>query len=89
MLGTAGKAVRRLKLWALALMLLLCPCSGLSELDAEQAGTADAYFLRLFTRSEAIGGGVIVNRDGETLYAYYYGANDRRGTRPVDGDTVY
>lgn len=89
MLGTAGKAVRRLKLWALILLLLMCPCQGLGELDEETAASADAYFLRMFTRSGAIGGGVIVNRDGETLYAYYYGADDKRGTRPVDGDTVY
>ena len=70
-------------------MLLICPCRGLGELDAEQSAAADAYFLRAFTRAEAIGGGVIVNLDGETLYAYYYGADDRRGTRPVDGETVY
>ncbi len=89
MLGTVGKAVKRLKLWALALMLLMRPWVGLGELDGEQAAAADAYFLRLFSRAEAIGGGVIVNRDGETLYAYYYGADDKRGTRPVDGDTVY
>ena len=89
MLRAAGKAVRRFKLWALALLLFACPCRGLGELDGETAETADAYFLRLFTRSEAIGGGVIVNRDGETLYAYYFGADDKRGTRPVDGDTVY
>ena len=76
-------------LLALALAILARPCCALCELDGETAEAADAYFLRLFSRSEAIGGAVIVNRDGETLYAYYFGADDKRGTRPVDGDTVY
>ena len=50
--------MRRLKLWALVLALFVCPWGGLCELDGETAANADAYFLRLFTRSEAIGGGV-------------------------------
>ncbi len=91
MFGTAGKAVRRLALWALAFALLLTarPLCGLGELDEARAAEEDAYFLRLFTRSEAIGGAVIVNRNGETLYAYYFGADDKRGSRPTDGETVY
>ncbi|MBR0227719.1 MAG: beta-lactamase family protein [Clostridia bacterium] len=89
MLGTAGKAVKRLAPLALILALLTVPLGGLCELDEETAAAADAYFLRLFTRSEAIGGGVIVSRDGETLYEYYYGADAKYNGRPVDGDTVF
>ncbi|MBQ7520967.1 MAG: beta-lactamase family protein [Clostridia bacterium] len=81
--------MRRLMLLALALALLTLPCRGLCELNGETAAEADAYFLRLFSRSGAMGGGVIVNRDGDTLYAYYYGADEKYGGRPVDGDTVY
>lgn len=89
MLGAAGKSVRRLVSLALVFALLAVPRGGLSELDEETAAAADAYFLRLFTRSEAIGGGVIVSRDGETLYAYYFGADAKYNGRPVDGDTVF
>ena len=89
MLGTAGKAVRRLISLALILALLAIPCGGVGELDEETAAAADAYFLRMFTNAEAIGGGVIVNRDGETLYAYYFGADAKYNGRPVDGDTVF
>ena len=89
MLGTAGKAVRRLISLALILALLAVPCGGVGELDEETAAAADAYFLRMFTNAEAIGGGVIVNRDGETLYAYYFGADAKYNGRPVDGDTVF
>ena len=81
--------MKRLALLALALALFVRPCCGLCELDGEKAAAANAYFLRLFTRAEAIGGAVIVNRDGETLYAYYYGADSKYGGRPVDGNTVY
>ncbi len=76
-------------LLALVLALILAPCQGFGELDEETAAAADAYFLRLFTRSEAIGGGVIVSRDGETLYEYFYGADAKYNGRPVDGDTVF
>ncbi|MBR0218223.1 MAG: beta-lactamase family protein [Clostridia bacterium] len=89
MLGAAGKAVRRLVSLALMMALLTFPCGGLSELDEETAASADAYFLRLFTRSDAIGGGVIVSRDGEILYEYYFGADAKYNGRPVDGDTVF
>ncbi|MBR3739846.1 MAG: beta-lactamase family protein [Clostridia bacterium] len=89
MLRTAGKAVKRLTLLALVLTLIARPCCVLCELDGETAAAADAYFLRLFTRAEAVGGAVIVNRDGETLYEYYYGADSKFGGRPVDGNTVY
>ena len=89
MLGAAGKSVRRLVSLALVFALLAVPRGGLSELDEETAAAADAYFLRLFTRSEAIGGGVIVSRDGETLYVYYFGADAKYNGRPVDGDTVF
>ncbi len=80
---------RLIALWALALLLFARPCGCLCELDAETAAEADAYFLRLFTRSRAVGGAVIVNRDGETLYAFYYGADAKYNGRPVDGETVY
>ena len=89
MLGAAGKAVRRLVSLALMVALLTVPLGGLCELDEETAAAADAYFLRLFTRSEAVGGGVIVSRDGETLYEYYFGADAKFNGRPVDGDTVF
>ena len=89
MSGTAGKAVKRLLLLALILALFARLCCGLSELDGEAAVEADAYFLRLFTRSGAVGGAVIVNQSGERLYAYYYGADDKRGSRPVDDGTVF
>ncbi len=81
--------MKRLLLLTLILALFARPCSGVGELKGEAAAEADAYFLRLFTRSGAVGGAVIVNQGGETLYAYYYGADDKRGSRPVDGDTVF
>lgn len=81
--------MKRLAVCALALALLLRPLCAFCALNGEEAQAADAYFARLFSNAEAIGGGVIVNRDGETLYAYYWGAGDKRGSRPVDGDTVY
>ncbi len=81
--------MKRLAPGILALALLLRPLCAPCELDADRAAEADAYFLRSFTRSGAVGGAVIVNRDGETLYSFYYGAGDKRGTRPVDGETVY
>lgn len=89
MLGAAGKAVKRLVSLALILALLAVPCGGFCELDETAAAAADAYFLRLFTRSDAIGGGVIVSRDGETLYEYFFGADAKYNGRPVDGDTVF
>ncbi len=81
--------MRRLIVWALAFSLALFPIAGHADPDAEQIREADAYFERAFSRAKAVGGAVIVNREGERIYAFFYGAGDKRGSRPVDEDTVY
>lgn len=89
MLGTAGgRFVKHWGAWLLALLLFLpLPCR--AELTAQQRSEADAYFQRAFSRAKAIGGAVIVSRDGERIYEFFYGANDKKGSRPVDEETVY
>lgn len=81
--------MKRLLGWALAFLLALLPSLGRAELAAEEKEAADAYFSRAFSRAGAVGGAVIVNRQGERLYSFFYGAGDKKGSRPVDEDTVY
>ena len=81
--------MRRRAAWALAVLLALFPVSGFMEEMEARRQEADAYYARVFDRAGAVGGAVIVNKDGERAYAFFYGAGDKRGTRPVDENTVY
>lgn len=85
-----GQAVRRRAAWALAFLLALFPALGRGEGAVETLlKEADAYYTRVFDKAGAVGGAVIVNRDGERQYAFFWGAGDKRGSRPVDENTVY
>lgn len=82
--------MKRWVAWALALALLLCAAApGVSELTETQVKQANKFFKDMFTRATAVGGAVIVNQKGERLYSFFYGAGDKKGTRPVDENTVY
>jgi len=78
--------------WVLAAALLwlltLCP-GGLGEEAENPFAQADDYFQGMFFRAHAIGGGVMVSQNNERVYSYFSGAGDKRGTRPVDEETVY
>ncbi|MBR5109254.1 MAG: beta-lactamase family protein [Clostridia bacterium] len=50
---------------------------------------ADAYFARLFDKSGAVNGAVLISQGGERIYESYYGAEDRRTKVPVSENTVY
>ena len=72
----------------LSLMFSLIPSAGAELTEAQRAET-DKFFKGMYTRATAIGGAVLVNQGGERLYSFYWGAGDKKGTRPVDDDTVY
>ena len=75
---------------ALAVLLALfwVSCAA-AELTEEQISAADSYFQRRFAQAKAVGGAVLVSRNGKRIYSFFYGAGDKKGTRPVDEDTVY
>ena len=73
---------------ALTLLLLLSAApGGLCDLEIKSA--ADAFFVRLFDKANAVSGAVLIAQSGERVYEYYYGAEDRKTRRPVGEDTVF
>lgn len=81
--------MRRLIRALACLLALFFAFGAFAELSEEQTAAADAYFLRQFTNAKAVGGAVLVSQAGQRIYSFYFGAGDKRGTRPVDEDTVY
>ena len=82
--------MKRLTAWILALIgVLLLPLHGLADVDQTARAEADAYFQGVFSRTKAIGGAVLVSRQGRRIYSFYWGGNDKRVSRPVDDETVY
>ncbi|MBR6187007.1 MAG: beta-lactamase family protein [Clostridia bacterium] len=73
-----------------ALVMLLCwAACGCAELSQAQITQANKYFTDMFNRATAVGGAVLVNQKGERIYSFYFGAGDKKNTRPVDDETVY
>lgn len=82
--------MKRCAAWLMALILLLCAAApACAELTEEQTKQANKFFKDMFNRATAVGGAVLVNHKGERLYSFYFGAGDKKNTRPVDDDTVY
>ena len=74
--------------WLLTLLLLLAYApGGLCDLEIKSA--ADTFFARLFDRAGAVSGAVLIAQNGERVYEYYFGAEDRKTCRPVSDATVY
>ncbi len=80
------RLIALLAVLALAFSLLPAACA---ELTGDQVTEANKFFKGMFDRATAVGGAVLVSQGGERIYSFYYGAGDKKGTRPVDDDTVY
>ncbi len=75
----------------LALLLLLCLLvpAALAEGAAVDTDAVDAAYAEIFRRNKTVGAAVIVARDGEIVYRYYYGVTSKKTREPITADTYF
>lgn len=73
---------------ALAAVLLLS-ASRAFALTEDQAARANSYFAGMFDRAEVVSGGVLVTRQGQRVYSFFWGGQSKSAAHPVTEKTVF
>ena len=77
------------RLAALLLICLLFPSARAFALTEELAAQADRYFAGMYDRADVVSGGVLVSRQGQRIYSFFWGGQSKSSAHPVTDQTVF